>query len=384
MKKGTRFVGLDVHADTIAVAVAEAGREGEVRSLGLIANTEGAVRKLINTLGGAAGIHACYEAGPTGYALYWQLVQLGVECEVIAPSLIPTKPGDRVKTDRRDAIRLARSHRAGELTAVWVPSKAHEALRDLVRAREAAKKDQLRARHRLAKFLLRAGRRPPPAKTAWGNAHFEWLRNQTFEHAAQQATMDDYLHEVEHAATRIQRLEAAIDDAVKNASPTTRAVIDALQALRGIAKLTATTIAVEVGNFSRFERASKLMAWAGATPSEHSTGGPGHERRGAITKTGNAHLRRVLFEAAWSYRRRPGGTDPARKRQRVLELPADINEVAAKAQHRLCRRYAVLTGRGKPPSKAAAAVGRELLGFIWAIATRVEANTQQQAQRVAA
>jgi transposase len=376
MKKGTRFVGLDVHADTIAVAVAEAGRDGEVRSLGLIPNTEVGVRRLLKALGGARGLQACYEAGPTGYALYWRLVRLGVECEVIAPSLIPVKPGDRVKTDRRDAVKLARSHRAGELTAVWVPDPAHEALRDLVRAREAAKKDQLRARHRLAKFILRTGRRPPPLKTAWGLAHVEWLRAQTFEHFAQQATMDDYLREVEHAAERITRLDTAIDDAVNKASPTTRAIIDALQALRGIAKLTATTVAVEVGNFSRFDRASKLMAWAGATPSEHSTGGPGRERRGAITKTGNAHLRRVLFESAWAYRRRPGGSDPARKRRRALELPPEINELAAKAQHRLCRRYAMLVGRGKPPSKAAAAVGRELLGFVWAIATRIEANNQ--------
>lgn len=385
MKKATRFLGLDVHADTIAVAIAEGGRDGEVRSLGLIRNREDAVRKLIKQLGDTKSLRACYEAGPTGYALYWQLVELGVACEVIAPSLIPTRAGDRVKTDRRDALRLAKSHRAGELTAVWVPEPAHEALRDLVRARAAAKKDQLRARHRLAKFLLRAGRRPPAeVKTAWGVAHVAWLRAQVFEHAAQQVTMDDYLGEVDHAGERVRRLERAIEEGIKAAPATTRATIDALQALRGVATLTATTIAVEVGNFSRFESASRLMAWAGATPSERSTGGPGRERRGPITKTGNAHLRRVIVEAAWSYARRPGGSDPARSRRRALELPREVSEIAVKAQNRLCRRYTALVARGKPASKAATAVARELLGFVWAIATHVERTAKEAPQQAAA
>lgn len=185
MKKTTRFVGLDVHAESIAVAVAESGRNGEVRSLGLIPNRLESIRKLVQNLGGSKGLQVCYEAGPTGYALYWQLTKLGVECEVVAPSLIPTKPGDRVKTDRRDAVKLARCYRAGELTAVWVPDQEHEALRDLVRAREAAKKDQLRARHRLSTFLLRAGRRLPPELKAWGKECMTWVRAVTFEHGAQ-------------------------------------------------------------------------------------------------------------------------------------------------------------------------------------------------------
>lgn len=377
MKKATRYVGLDVHADSIAVAVAESGRDGEVRSLGTVPNRFESVRRLVQKLGGAKGLAVCYEAGATGYALYWQFAKLGVDCQVIAPSLVPSKPGDRVKTDRRDAVKLARCYRAGELTAVWVPDPSHEALRDLVRAREAAKKDQLRARHRLGKFLLRAGRRRPEKQTAWGTAHLEWIRAQEFEHPAQQATMQDYVGEVDHVAQRISRLEEAIDEAIKTAHPTTRAVIEGLQALRGIAKLTATTLAVEVGNFSRFEGARQLMAWSGTTPSEHSTGGPKNHRRGSITKAGNAHIRRVLFEAAWSYRRRAGGSEPAQRRRRLL--PPHINELASKAQHRLVRRYAALSARGKPPAKAIAAVGRELLGFIWAIATRIEKDAREQA-----
>jgi transposase len=214
MGKATRYVGLDVHADTIAVAVAESGRSGEVRSVGVVPNQEGAIRRLVQKLGGPKGLVACYEAGPTGYALYWQLTSLGVMCEVVAPTLVPVKAGDRVKTDRRDAVKLARSYRAGELTPVWVPDRSHEALRDLVRAREAAKKDQLRARHRLGKFLLRHGRRSPKQTEPWGTKHMEWVRAQTFEYGAQQATMVDYLAEVDHAIARIERLEQAIDDAI--------------------------------------------------------------------------------------------------------------------------------------------------------------------------
>lgn len=382
MKKATRFVGLDVHADTIAVAVAESGRDGEVRSLGLIPNRLESVRKLVQKLGGPKGLQVCYEAGPTGYALYWQLTKLDVECEVIAPSLIPSKPGDRVKTDRRDAVKLARCYRAGELTTVWVPDQSHEALRDLVRAREAAKKDQLRARNRLGKFLLRAGRRPSTALKAWGTEYMTWVRALKFEHVAQQATMVDYLGEIDHVAARIERLEEAIEEAVKQAPLAMREVIDALQALRGLAKLTATTIAVELGYFTRFERPKKLMAYVGSTPSEYSTGGS--RRQGAITKTGNAHVRRVLYEVAWSYRHRPALSKDLKQRQRGL--PTEIVEIGWKAQHRLHRRYEALVAKGKPHCKVVTAIGRELLGFIWAIATRVEQAhaTKEDAGRAAA
>src|ERR1700680_3630863 len=230
-----RFIGLDVHAETIAVAVAEP--DGEVRSMGVIPNRSESIRKLVKKLGPAEQLRVCYEAGPTGYVVYWELTALGVKCEVVAPSLVPVKAGDRVKTDRRDALKLARSYRAGDLTAVWVPDAAHEALRDLVRAREAAKKDQLRARHRLGKFLLRHGRRPPTPMNAWTQTHLTWVRQVQFEHAAQEATLLDYVHEVEHMADRLERLEQAIDDAGKIAAERMRVVIEALQPLRGIAQV---------------------------------------------------------------------------------------------------------------------------------------------------
>jgi transposase len=380
MKKATRFVGLDVHADTIAVAVAEAGRDGEVRSLGIVPNRPEALRKLVQKLGGTKGVKACYEAGPTGYALYWELEKLGLDCEVIAPTLVPTKSGERVKTDRRDATKLARCYRAGELTAVWVPDPAHEALRDLVRARESAKKDQLRARHRLSKFLLRNGRRSPKEAAAWTQEHMKWLRAQTFEQPAQEATMVDYLGEVDHAAARIERLEQAIHAAAEKAPPTLKQVIAGLQALRGVAKMIATTLAVEVGNFSRFQHPKQLMAYSGSTPSEYSSG----RRRvqGAITKTGNAHVRRVLFEAAWSYRHRPSNGKSLSQRQRGL--PEPIKELAWKAQHRLHRRYTALLAKGKSVQKVVVAIGRELLGFAWAIATRIEQQEDSKPKALAA
>ncbi len=306
MKKNSartaRFVGLDVHADTIMVAVAET--TGEVRSLGMIASRPESVKRLVKKLSAEGPWKACYEAGPTGYALYWQLEKLGIECEVIAPTLVPTKAGDRVKTDRRDAERLVRSFRAGELTAVWVPDAAHEALRDLVRAREAAKQDELRARHRLGKFLLRQGRRAPDKMRAWTQQYLEWIKREVkFEQFAQQCTLADYLNEVEHCSLRITRLEEAIDTAVESAPAAIREVVAALQALRGIAKVSAVTIVAEVGQLSRFETARQLMGYSGMVASEYSSGKK--TLRGGITKTGNAHLRRIVVEAAWSQRQRP-------------------------------------------------------------------------------
>lgn len=363
-----RWVGLDVHAETIAIAVAEA--DGEVRALGRIPNRPEAIRTLMKKLGAATALRVCYEAGPTGYVIYWQLAALGVHCDVVAPTLVPVKAGDRVKTDRRDAEKLARCYRAGDLTPVWVPDAAHEALRDLVRAREAAKKDQLRARHRLGKFLLRQGRRPPTGLRAWTQRHLAWIKTVPFAQPAQAATLLDYLHEVEHMAERIARLERAIDEAVTTAPARMRAVIDALQALRGIARVSAVTIVAEVGALSRFARAPQVMGYSGLGAREASSGG--RTRRGGITKTGNAHLRRILIEAAWAYRHRPAVRGALRKRQ--ASLSSEVTAIAWKAQHRLHARFRRLLGRGKCPQQVVTAVGRELVGFIWAIGVLVETD----------
>jgi transposase len=366
MEKDSRFVGLDVHAETIAVAVAEP--TGEVRSWGTIPNTPEAVRRLVKRLGAPETLRVCYEAGPTGYVVYRQLTALGVPCAVIAPTLVPVKAGDRVKTDRRDAEKLARSYRSGDLTPVWVPAADHEALRDLVRAREAAKRDQLRARHRLGKFLLRHGRRPPTGIKAWGVKHRAWLQALRFTHPAQEATLLEYRTEIDHAAERLGRLDRAIDAVVVTAPAPVRAVIAALQALRGIAKLSAISIVTETGALSRFAKPRQLMGYSGVVPREH-TSGP-HVRRGAITKTGNAHLRRIVIEAGWAYRHRPaiGGT----LRTRQAGLSEEVKALAWKAQHRLHTRYARLLAKGKAPTQIVTAIGRELLGFIWAIGVQVE------------
>jgi len=372
MQNKVRFLGLDVHAETIAVAVAEP--DGSVRSLGTTANRAESIRKLVKKLGPVEQLKACYEAGPTGYVLYWQLAELGIQCEVIAPTLMPVKAGDRVKTDRRDAERLARSFRSGDLTAVWVPDAGSEALRDLVRAREAAKQDQLRARHRLSKFLLRSGQRPAAGLKAWTQLYMAWVRRLRFEQAAQESTRLDYLHEVENMAERVVRLEKAIAEAVKLASPEIQEVVKDLQALRGIAQISAVTIAAELGNITRFESARQLMGYSGAVPGEDSSGK--RTQRGSITKTGNAHLRRIVVEAAWSYRLRPGIGPALRKRQEGV--PEELKEIAWKAQNRLHKRYSRLAAAGKDQRKIITAVGRELLGFIWAIGTKAEAAAGQR------
>jgi transposase len=369
------FVGLDVHAETIAVAVAEPG--GEVRSHGIIPNRVEPVRKLIRKLGPAPSLRVCYEAGPTGYVLYWQLTQMGVACEVIAPSLVPTKAGDRVKTDRRDAEKLARCYRAGELTAVWVPDAAHEALRDLVRAREAAKKDQLKARHRLGKFLLRHGRRPEGIK-AWTKQYLEWIKSHVrFDQPALEATLSDYVDEVDHVAARIVKLEKAIDEAVQEAPAEIRAVVEALQALRGVAQTTAATIVSELGSLSRFPSPRQLMGYSGLVAREYSSGN--RVQRGGITKTGNSHLRRVVVEAAWAYQHRPNVTGFLLRRQKKLALSDEVKKIAWRAQQRLHKRYKAFAIRGKNKNQIVTALGRELLGFIWAVAREAE-NQQKLAQ----
>lgn len=366
MAKGTVYVGLDVHAETIAVAVAE-GRD-DVRSLGMIPNRPEAVRRMLGRLATSKQVKVCYEAGPTGYVLFWQLTKLGVHCDVIAPSLVPMKSGDRIKTDRRDAERLARSYRSGDLTPVWVPDAEHEALRDLVRAREAAKEDQLRAKHRLGKYLLRYGQRPAEGCRPWTAAWWQWVRALQLAHANQGVVLIDHILEVDQQAQRIARLDAAIDSAVVQAPAHLRAIVEALQALRGVAKVTAITLATEFGSFSRFEQAAQTMSYTGLVPSEHSSGGK--NRRGGITKTGNSHLRRVLVEAAWHYRHRPRLAK--RQKDAQADVPAAIASMAWRAQERLHRRYVTLSMKGKPKAKIVTAVARELVGFVWAIGREVE------------
>jgi transposase len=294
----------------------------------------------------------------------------------VAPTLIPVKAGDRVKTDRRDAAKLARSYRSGDLTPVWVPDAAHEALRDLVRAREAAKKDQLRSRHRLQKFLLRHGRRAPDGVKSWTQVHLAWVRHTVrFDTSAQQAVLVDYLAEVDHARDRIERFDRSIDEAVELAPERMRAVVQALQAMRGIAKVTAVTIVAELGELSRFARPRQLMGYSGAVSSEDSSGKK--TRRGGITKTGNAHLRRVIVEAAWASRHRPAISKALRIRQR--DLSEEVKAIAWKAQHRLHYRYRRLTGKGKAKQQVVTAVAREMLGFIWSIGIHVEHHWQNAA-----
>lgn len=362
-----RHVGLDVHAETIAVAVAEP--DGSVRELGLIRNRPEAVRKLVTKLGPPAQLRLCYEAGPTGYPLYWQLTALGVHCDVIAPSLVPTKAGDRVKTDRKDAARLARCYRAGDLTAIWVPDAATEALRDLVRAREVTKQDQLRARHRVSKFLLRHGRHRPEGLRAWTARHAQWLAGLSFELPTLQVVFDDYRANLALLAERVARLERAIEAALPTLAPAQQALVGALATLRGVRTVTAATVVSELGTLRRFASPRQLMGYAGLVPREHSSGSSVH--RGAITKTGNAHLRRVLVEAAWAYRHRPNLTS-AVLRQRQQAQPLTVVAIATSAQRRLCARYRRLTAVGKPPLAVATTIARELLGFVWAIGQLVE------------
>jgi len=364
MSEGTTFVGLDVHKETIAVAVVTAGG-GEPRSLGIIPNTPATVAKLVRKLGATATLRCCYEAGPCGYGLHRQLTGLGAECVVVAPSLVPTKPGDKVKTDRRDALKLARAHRSGDLTAVWVPDEEHEALRDLTRARADAREDRHRARQRLGKFLLRQGLRPPDGVKPWTVRHRTWLTGLRLARPAQQAVLREALHAVDEAGARLDRLEDELVEVAQSGPQA--ALLTGLQCLRGVGLVTAATLVAELGDVTRFDHPRQLMSYAGLVPSEHSSGG--RQRRGGITKTGNAHVRHVVVEAAWHYRHPPRVGGVLKRRQ--LGQPTAVTELAWKAQVRLHKRFGRLLGRGKLPQQAVVAVARELLGFVWALARAV-------------
>jgi transposase len=363
----TVFVGLDVHKATIAVALADAGA-GEVRSYGVIPNTPAAVARLVKKLGPAGRLRVCYEAGPCGYVLLRQLTTLGVACAVVAPALIPSKPGERIKTDRKDATKLARLHRAGELTPVAAPTPEQEALRDLTRARQAAQQDLHRLRQRLRTLLLRLGIAEPGTTKRWSARWRIWLAGLTLEQPLQQAVLDDLRQAIGETAARVDRLTAAVE-AQASSGPFAE-LIGALTSLRGVGVVTAVTLVAELGDPGRFDSPRQLMAFAGLVPSEHSSGG--REFRGRITKTGNAHVRHVAVEAAWHCRRKPHVSRELARRQRG-QSPAVI-AIAGTGQARLHARYVHLVVKGKPKPKAAVAVARELLGFVWAIARQVAAE----------
>lgn len=367
MDKPITYVGLDVHKDTIAVALAEAGGDKEVREYGKIPNTPAALKALAAKLSrGGRRLLFCYEAGPCGYGIQRQLSLAGHDCIVVAPSLIPRKPGDRIKTDRRDAINLAKLHRAGELTPVWVPDPAHEAIRDLVRARLAAARSLRQARQQLTSFLLRHGHHYH--RPAWTLMHRRWMAGLRFEQAAHHIVMEDCIAAVEAATARRDRLEAHIEAALPDWS--LAPVVRALQALRGMALVVAATLVAELGDITRFANPRQLMAYLGLVPSEHSSGSA--RRQGGITKAGNGAARRMLIEAAWSYRFPARVSREQRLRQEGLAKP--IRDVAWKAQERLCRRYRKLARTGKSPAVITTAIARELAGFVWAIAKHAQAG----------
>ncbi len=361
-KSNSIYVGMDVHKDTIDIALAESGARGEVRHYGTIggglADVDRALRKIV---AGGRQLRVVYEAGPCGYAVYRHLTAKGIDCTVVSPSLIPKRAGDRVKTDRRDALMLARLHRAGELDAVYVPRAEDEAVRDLTRAREDAKAAQTRARHQLKGFLLRNGI-GYAGKTAWTPAHVRWLASVKLPEPVQQLVFQEYVAAVTAAGERVERLDQALRDTV--AGWRLYPVVQALQTLRGVQLVIAATLVAEIGDIGRFDNPRQLMAYLGLTPSEYSSGPS--IRRGGITKCGNSHARRMLTEAAWSYRL-PARITPIIAKRQDGQTKA-VRDIAWKAQVRLCGRYRLLRARGKEPNKVVIAVARELAGFVWAIA----------------
>ena len=354
--RNVRFVGLDVHSDTIAIAVADQGR-GEPVGLGIIPNDLPLLLRRLRKLG---DVRCCYEAGPTGFGLQRALENAGIECAVIAPSLIPSRAGEQVKTDRRDASKLARFFRSGDLVPIFVPDEATEAMRDLERARDDAKKAERVARHQLSKFLLRHGHRYS-GRTTWTKSHFEWIRRCVLAHEAQKRVLTDYLKAVQDQTARVEILTKHIAELVETWH--LRPLVKALQAFRGIRLVSAVVIAAEIGDLRRFESAPRFMSYLGLVPSEHSSGDT--TKRGRLTRAGNGHVRRVLIEASWAYRFRPRKGEALLKRSEGVS--PDVERIAWKAQQRLWSVYRRLVGRGKNSKKAIAAVARELAGFIWAI-----------------
>jgi transposase len=360
------FVGFDTSKLRHAVAIADGGRTGEVRFLGEIENTAAATAKLVRKLAAKyQRLTFCYEAGPTGYGLHRQIKSLGHECVVVAPSLIPKRPGDKVKTNRRDAVGLARLLRANELTAVWVPDGSHEAMRDLTRARETAMLDLRSKRQQVSALLLRQGRSYPESKKTWSKAHMSWLASQKFDYPEQRLVFEETMLAVRQAQERLERLEQAIRAAVPDWS--LAEVVTGLMAMRGLDLISAATFLAEVGDLARFQTPQQLMAYLGLVPSEESTGDT--IKRGSITKAGNRRARRMLVECSWSYQHPPRvGTV---KQHKVDAAPPAVREIAWKAQCRLYRRYRALIRKGKLKTVVITAIARELAGFIWAVSRQI-------------
>jgi len=359
----TAYVGLDVHKDSIAVAVAAPGRAAP-RFVGTTGPRLNELRKALSHLGQPGELHLAYEAGPCGYVLARELIERGYRCEVIAVAKTPRKPGERIKTDRRDALALARYLRAGELTPVTIPDARDEALRDLSRAREDAVRARLKARQQLNAMLLRHGLRYE-GKSRWTRAHERYLGQVSFAHAAQNIAYAEYRAAVREASERVARFEACLREQVEGwrFAP----VVRALMTLKGIDFIAAVTLLAELGDLTRFGHPKELMSYLGLVPSEYSTGES--RRLGKITKTGNGHVRRVLIESAWCYR-----YSPRMSRDRVVrceDQPQAIRDLAWKAQLRLCSRYRKLSARGVHQNKVCVAIARELAAFVWDVARQV-------------
>lgn len=366
MTNDNTFIGMDVHKNSIDIAIAQEGRKGKVRHYGKIDGTLAALDKVVRKLVSTGNqLHFVYEAGPCGYQIYRHLTARGLDCAVVAPSRIPKPAGSQIKNDRRDALMLARLHRAGELTAVYVPRAEDEAIRDLTRAREDAKSDEKKSKQRLLSFLLRSGIRYTGG-SPWSKAHMRWLSDIKMPHPSQQVVLQEYIGTVNQCKERVRRLTEQIPPLLSEWQ--LFPIVQALQAMRGVSMIVAATTVAEIGDLKRFETPPELMGYLGLVPSEHSSGEK--TKRGPITKAGNGHVRRVLTEGAWAYRL------PARVSRALLKrqegLPESVCEIAWKAQLRLCARYRRMWHKGKVKQVIVTAIARELCGFMWAIANEME------------
>ncbi len=366
MTENSTFIGMDVHKNSIDIAIAQTGRDGEILHYGQIDGTLAAIDKVVRKLVSKGNrLHFVYEAGPCGYQIYRHLTSRGFDCSVVAPSRIPKPSGKQIKNDRRDALMLARLHRAGELTAVHVPLAEDEAVRDLTRAREDAKGDEKKSKQRLLAFLLRSGIRYT-GRASWSQAHMRWLSDIKMPHRSQQVVLQEYIGTLNQCKDRVQRLT----DQIRQLLPEWQLfpVVQALQSMRGVSMIVAATTIAEIGDLKRFENPAELMSYLGLVPSESSSGQK--IRRGSITKTGNGHVRRVLVEAAWAYRLPARVSRVLLKRQE--DLPQSICDIAWKAQLRLCSRYRHLWAKGKVKQVIVTAIARELCAFMWAIANETK------------